>query len=105
MILRMWKRLLFIISTAVLLLGECVQGPETRQSRLEVSATDLTGAPISEVEVELTPIGGGSTIKTNSRRARVLYGEYQLRAYARGFASARREIRINQAETVVRIEL
>jgi len=95
-----------MISTAVLLLGECIERPETRQSKLEVIATDLTGAQIPDVEVELTPLSnGGSIVKTNWRGARVLYGEYQLRVYARGFAHARRGIRIYQPETVVRIEL
>ena len=79
-------------------------GAETRKSRLEVFATDLTGARISDVEIELTPIGGGETIKTSARESRVLYGDYQLRAYARGFAYARRDLRIQQPEMLVRIE-
>src|SRR5215469_8978041 len=102
----MSKRLLLVVSTAALLFGECVQGPETRKSRLQVFATDLTGAPISDVEIELTPVGGGGdTIKTNGKETQVLYGNYQLRAYAKGFAYARRELRIQQPEMLVRVEL
>ena len=102
----MRKRLLLVFSIAVLLFGECVQGPETRKSRLQVFATDLTGAPISDLEIELTPVGGsGGAIKTNGKETQVLYGNYQLRAYARGFAYARRELRIQQPEMLVRVEL
>lgn len=93
-------------STAVLLFGDCVQGPETRESRLQVFATDLTGAPIADFEIELTPVGGvGNTIKTNGAGTRILYGDYQLRAHAKGFAYARRELRIQQPEMLVRVEL
>jgi len=101
----MKKRLLLIFSAAVLLSGECIQGPETRKSRLQVFAIDLTAAPISDVEIELTPLGGGKSIKTTAKESRVLYGDYQLRAYAKGFAYARREIRIQQPEMLVRIEM
>jgi len=102
----MSKLLFLAFSIAVLLFGECVQGPETRKSRLQVLATDLTGAPISDVEVELMPISGvADTIKTNGKETQVLYGNYQLRAYAKGFAHARRELRIQQPEMIVRVEL
>jgi hypothetical protein len=100
----MWGKTLFSLCTALLLLGECIHVPETRHGRLEVIASDLTGAPISNVKVELTPMGGGKTIKSNST-IRVLYGGYEMRAYARGFASARRELRIGQPDTIVRVEL
>jgi len=103
---RMKKRLLLIFSAAVLLSGECIQGPETRKSRRQVFAIDLTAAPISDVEIELTPLGGGGeSIKTTAKESLVLYGDYQLRAYAKGFAYARRELRIQQPEMLVRIEL
>jgi hypothetical protein len=107
MIWLMKKRIVLTFSVAaVLLCGECMQVPETRESRLQVLATDLTGAPISDVEIELTPIGGvGTTTKTSTKESSVLYGDYQLRAYARGFAYARRELRIQQPEMLVRIEL
>ena len=102
----MRKRLLLVFSTAVLLFGECVQGPETRKSRLQVFATDLTGAPILDVDIELTPVdGSGHAIETNGKETQVLYGSYQLRAYAQGFAYAGRELRIQQPEMLVRVEL
>jgi hypothetical protein len=92
-------------STAVFLLGECVNVPETRYCRLEVIATDLTGAPIPEVEIEVTPIGGGRTIKSKGKGTKVLYGDWELRVYAKGFAGRRREVRLYQPEAVVRVDL
>ncbi|MFN7995853.1 MAG: hypothetical protein U0Q18_19735 [Bryobacteraceae bacterium] len=102
----MSKRLLLVFSTAVLLFSECVQGPETRRSHLRIFASDVTGASISDVEIELKPVdGAGDTIQTNVNEARVLYGHYQLLAYAKGFFPARRELRIQQPEMFVRVEL
>jgi len=102
----MSKRLLLMFGTAVLLFGECVQRRETRKSRLHVFASDLTGAAISNVEIELTPISGaGDRITTSGKEARVLYGDYHLRVRAEGFGYARRELRIQQPEMLVRVEL
>jgi hypothetical protein len=102
----MLKRFVFSVCTAAVLIGECIQGPETRQGRVEVVATDLTGALISDIDVELTPgRDGAGTIKAKSGGMRVLYGDYRLRVYANGFGYARRDVRVYQPETVVRIEL
>ena len=100
-----WKPL-FVFSTTLLLFGECKSGPETRYSRLNVLAVDLTGKELSEAEIELAPRGHpASTIKADSTSTRVLYGDYRLRVHAPGHHETWREVRILQPETLVRVEL
>jgi len=100
------KRFLVLFSAAaVLVFGECVQAPETRKSLLQVAAFDPTGAPLPDVEIELTAVGGDEIVRMQAKEARVLYGDHQLRVHARGFRSVTREIHVQQPEMQVRVEL
>ena len=92
MISRMWKRLVFFVCLAALLLGDCIQVLEIQQGRVRVVATDQTGAPISDVHVEFKSASSGETIAANSEYLLIPYGDYRLRVTAKGFISAQREI-------------
>jgi hypothetical protein len=103
----MYMRATFALFCAVLAVtGECVLVSETRQGNLEVFATDITGQRIKGVELRLFTAGGGvADVTAKSTRVRAHYGEYRLRVEAMGFHQAWRDIRIDQPEAMVQVEL
>lgn len=87
-----------------MLMGECVDVPETRHSRVEIIATDLTGKPVPVNEVEVFA-ARESVLETQSPNVRLRYGAYRLRVRAQGFRSTWRDIVVDKADMEVRVEL
>jgi hypothetical protein len=103
----MFKRLLLTLGVTVFLLGgECFSIPLVRDGSLEIIATDVHGKPLTGLEIELSRLDSGDSRATvDGSLVRAAYGVYRLGVRIRGFRPAWREVHINQAAAVARIEL
>lgn len=79
---------------------ECVAVPQL--GRIEVIATDATGATLKHLEVHLSQVGSK---KTFDIARPVPYGTYALRVRAMGFKAIERDIYLGQPSLLVRTEL
>ena len=84
-----------------ILSADCVVSTETRLGKLDVVVVDLTGARLEGVEAELHAPDGHVVTKLDH----VVYGDYELRVWTKGYQEARRDIRIYQPVTAVRVQV
>jgi len=104
----MGTRFLLILSAALLCSGECVQVGPPQFGRVEVSAFSLLGERLPNLGIDLIEVGTQKSLKSHVHGAvatKVPYGTYVLRVSASGFRSVQRELRLNQPEILVRIQL
>lgn len=82
--------------------GDCVNVGKAQFGRLEVIATDATGAILKDPHVELIEIGSKKSLDV---RQPVPYGTYSLRILVPGFKYSRNEVHLFQPTLRVRAEL
>lgn len=104
----MLKLVAILLSTTMLMRGDCIL-PEERYGTVEIVATDMTGQPLTDLEVKAFDLlKTGSDIEKStagSHTIRLRYGAYRLQAHVKGFASGWRYIEVSQPEQFVRFEL
>ena len=95
----MLKLVAISLSATILVRGDCVL-PEERYGTVEIVATDMTGQPLTDLEVKAFDLlnTGSDTVKptVGSRTIRLRYGAYRLQAHVKGFASGWRDIEVSQ---------
>jgi hypothetical protein len=104
----MGTRLLLILSAAWLCSGECVRVGPPRFGRVEVSAFSILGKRLPVLNIDLIEVGTHKSLKSRLNGAeatKVPYGTYLVRVSAPGFRSSEREVRLDQPETLVRMQL
>jgi hypothetical protein len=83
-------------------------GQTPKTGRIEVQAFDFIGRPLRNISVDLAALGrqAGPAVEFQGAVAeRVPYGTYKIRVGAPAYAAVERDIRLNQAELAVRVEL
>ena len=104
----MRRKLLLILSSALLCSGECIQVGPRQFGRVDVSAYSMLGERLSPLDIDLIEVGTHKSMKSKLKGAvatKLPYGTYVLRVSAPGFRRAEREFRLDQPESSVRIQL
>jgi hypothetical protein len=104
----MRTRILLLLSTALLCGGECVQVGPPKFGRVEVSAFSGLGDRLPTLDVDLIEIGTHKSLKSRLNRAiatKVPYGTYIVRVSAPGLRRSEHQIRLDQPEIAVRVQL
>jgi hypothetical protein len=104
----MGTRLLLLLSAALLCSGECVQVGPPQFGRVEVSAFSILGERLPTLDIDLIEVGTHKSLKSRLNGAvgtKIPYGTYLVRVSAPGFRRSEHEIRLDQPEILVRIQL
>lgn len=104
----MGTRLLLILSAALLCSGDCVQVGPPQFGRVEVSAFSVLGERLPTLDIDLIEVGTHKSLKSRLNgavAAKIPYGTYLVRVSAPGFHRSEHEIRLDQPEILVRIQL
>jgi hypothetical protein len=104
----MGTRYLLILSAALLCSGECVQVGPQKFGRVEVLAFSILGDRLPTLGIDLIELGTQKKYQVpvpEGVAKKIPYGTYTLRVSAPGFRSVSRELRLDQPEALVRIQL
>jgi hypothetical protein len=104
----MGTRLLLILSVALVCSGECVQVGPRQFGRVEVLAFSMLGERLPTLDIDLIEVGTHKSLKSRLNGAvapKIPYGTYLVRVSAPGFRRSEHEIRLDQPEILVRIQL
>ena len=104
----MGTRLLLILSAALLCSGECVQVGPPKFGRVEVSAFSILGERLPTLDIDLIEVGTHTSLKSRfsgTVATKIPYGTYIVRVSAPGFRRSEQEIRLDQPEILIRIQL
>jgi hypothetical protein len=104
----MGTRLLLILSAALLCSGECVQVGPPKFGRVEVSAFSILGERLPTLDIDLIEVGTHTSLKSRLNgpvATKIPYGTYIVRVSAPGFRRSEHEIRLDQPEILIRIQL
>lgn len=87
--------------------GECIQVRELRTGTVEVVAFDIRGERLDNVEAELLDARTLKKVDSSGdgHFQRVVYGEYRVRAWVRGFYPVEVPRRLEQPTLAVRTQL
>jgi hypothetical protein len=104
----MGTRLLLILSAAMICSGDCVQIPFPQFGRVEISAYSTLGERLSRLDIDLIEVQTHKSLKSQLNgavAAKLPYGTYTVRVSAPGFRRSERELRLDQPESSVRMQL
>ena len=99
---------LSLLCTALLCFGECVKVEPQEFGLLKFEAFSVLGERLSNISVDLVEVGSKQSFRSHvngSTVGMIPFGLYEARVWAPGFRTARREVRVNDRDVLVRVQL